>query len=571
MATFKKAFFQGLWKLAKDYWQSEEKWKAYGLLIVVALLNFFGVYILILINEWYNSFYNALQEYNQVAFWDLVAKFLLLALIYIFSAVYALYLRQMLEINWRNWMTKHYLSRWLQVQTYYKMQVVSDNTDNPDQRISEDIKLFTNLTLQLLMGFLKQLAILVAFVVVLWRLSGEFNVVIAGQNVTIYGYMVWLSLIYAVIGTWLTAKIGKPLIQLNYNQQRYEADFRFDMVRLRENSESIAFYGGEEIENNIFKAKFAHIFNNFRALMRYQKRLTWFTNGYGQLAVIFPLLLGAPRYFSGKIQLGGLMQIASAFGRVQDALSFFVDSYATLAEWVAVVKRITDFSDNMEQTLQLQSKISFENNKNDNLLIDKMEVQLPQGNVLIKDLNLNIKQGDKLLITGASGCGKSTFLRTLAGLWPFGTGLVQLREGDKKIFLPQKPYLPLGSLQSALAYPQAELDLTVKEFEEVLIKCSLSHLSAKLTESDDWSRILSLGEQQRIAFARTLLYKPQWIFLDEATSALDEQTEETMYELLAKELPDSAVISIGHRNTLRKYHQYNLQIDNTGQWILEKI
>ena len=302
MATFKKAFFQGLWKLAKDYWQSEEKWKAYGLLIVVALLNFFGVYILILINEWYNSFYNALQEYNQVAFWDLVAKFLLLALIYIFSAVYALYLRQMLEINWRNWMTKHYLSRWLQVQTYYKMQVVSDNTDNPDQRISEDIKLFTNLTLQLLMGFLKQLAILVAFIVVLWRLSGEFNVVIAGQNVTIYGYMVWLSLIYAVIGTWLTAKIGKPLIQLNYNQQRYEADFRFDMVRLRENSESIAFYGGEEIENNIFKAKFAHIFNNFRALMRYQKRLTWCTNGYGQLAVIFPLLLGAPRYFSGKIQ-----------------------------------------------------------------------------------------------------------------------------------------------------------------------------------------------------------------------------------------------------------------------------
>ena len=571
MAEFNKAFFQGLWNLVKDYWRSEEKLKARSLLVIVALLNFFGVYILILINEWYNTFYNALQEYDQDAFWSLVLKFLILAFIYIFSAVYALYLRQMLEINWRNWMTKRYLQRWLQLQTYYKMQVVSDNTDNPDQRISEDIKSFTNLTLQLLMGFLKQFATLLAFVFVLWRLSGEFSFSLGGQKITIYGYMVWLSLIYAAVGTWLTAKIGKPLIKLNYDQQRYEADFRFNMVRLRENSESIAFYGGEEQENSGFHSKFKYIFQNFRGLMKYQKRLTWFTNGYGQLAVIFPLLLGAPRYFSGKIQLGGLMQITSAFGRVQDALSFFVDSYSTLAEWRAVVKRITDFSENMDKALCLQGDIDFKNNGNKNLLIDKMEVALPKGDILIKDLNMNLNLGSRVLITGASGCGKSTFLRTLAGLWPFGKGLVEMPESDKKIFLPQKPYLPLGTLKSVLAYPQNIEQINVQQFESILDKCRLSHLKEKLNIEDDWSRILSLGEQQRIAFARALLFKPQWIFLDEATSALDEKTEQIMYEILDNELKDSTIISIGHRNTLRKYHQYNLQIDNTGKWIMENI
>ena len=571
MAEFNKAFFQGLWKLVKDYWQSEEKFKAIGLLIVVALLNFFGVYILILINEWYNTFYNALQEYNQDAFWSLVLKFLILAFIYIFSAVYALYLRQMLEINWRNWMTKLYLKRWLQLQTYYKMQVISDNTDNPDQRISEDIKSFTSLTLQLLMGFLKQLATLLAFIFVLWRLSGEFTFSLSGHQITIYGYMVWLSLIYAVVGTWLTAKIGKPLIKLNYDQQRYEADFRFNMVRLRENSESIAFYGGEEQENSGFYNKFKYVFKNFYGLMKYQKRLTWFTNGYGQLAIIFPLLLGAPRYFSGKIQLGGLMQINSAFGRVQDALSFFVDSYSTLAEWRAVVKRITDFSDNMDKAAMLQSDIEFMKNGNKNLFIDKMEVSLPKGDILIRDLDMDLNLGSRVLITGASGCGKSTFLRTLAGLWPFGKGLVKMPENDKKIFLPQKPYLPLGTLKSALAYPQNIEKINNKDFENIMDKCQLSHLKGSLDVEDDWSRILSLGEQQRIAFARTLLFKPQWIFLDEATSALDEKTEQIMYEILDNELKDSTIISIGHRNTLRKYHQYNLQIDNNGKWIMENI
>lgn len=566
----KQKFFQGFWQLFKGYWSSEEKWRARGLLGVVIILNFATVYILVLLNQWYNTFYNALQEYRYNDFWPLIGQFALLAFIHIVIAVYAIYLRQMLQIKWRRWLTKQYLEKWLDKQTYYRIQVVGGDTDNPDQRISEDINQFVALTLGLALGFLKQATTLGAFIVILWQLSGIITVPIGGHEFTIYGYMVWFSLLYAIVGTYFTAKIGNPLVKLNYDQQRYEADFRFGMVRLRENSESVAFYGGELPEKTGFSLRFADVFKNYWSLMKYEKRLTWFTAGYGQLAIIVPILLAAPRYFAGEMQLGGLMQTNSAFGKVQDSLSFFVTSYTSIAQWTAVVKRLLGFNNHIQTVAELPTEVRIKDAPSNALEIDNLSVALPDGRTLLNNLSFTILSGDKLLITGESGCGKSTLLRTIAGIWPFGQGVVNLPRQNGRLFLPQRPYLPLGSLRQVVLYPAETLVRNDDDIREVLIKCALPQLVNRLDEVAEWSKILSLGEQQRIAFARLLLLRPNWVFLDEATSALDESTEKLMYELVAEQLPDTAVISIGHRNTLLKYHQCRLHL-SSGKWELVAI
>ena len=333
-----------LWTLSKGYWVSEHKWKAIGLLTVVILLNFAAVYLLVLINDWYNVFYNALQAYQADSFWPLVGRFTLLAFMYIVVSVYAIYLRQMLQIKWRTWMTDKYLVRWMKNRSYYRLQVLGSDADNPDQRISEDINQFVSLTLQLFVGLLKQLTTLAAFAVVLWNLSGVLTVPVGGHEFQIYGYMLWFSLIYSVVGTYLAHKVGRKLIGLNFDQQRYEADFRFSMMRVRENSESIAFYGGEQPEKKGFSKRFAKVISNFWSLMRQTKLLNFYVNGYAQLAIIVPLVMAAPKYFSGAMALGGLMQTVSAFGRVQDALSYFVTSYDTIAQLAAVLKRLGGFT-----------------------------------------------------------------------------------------------------------------------------------------------------------------------------------------------------------------------------------
>lgn len=571
MKFINKKFCKGVWHLFKGYWNSEEKWKARGLLGLVIALNFIAVYITVLINQWYNTFYNALQNYDQDAFLSLIGKFAILAFIHIAIAVYAIYLQQMLQIKWREWMTNRYLDQWLHNQTYYKMQTLEDKTDNPDQRISEDINQFVSLTLGLSLGFLKKAVTLGAFIVILWNLSGVITLPIGSKQFTIYGYMVWLSILYAAIGTYLTAKIGNPLVRLNYDQQRYEADFRFNMVRLRENSESVAFYGGEKPEKTGLLVRFEQVFKNYWSLMKYQKRLTWFTAGYGQLAIIFPILMAAPRYFSGTMQLGGLIQTLKAFGEVQDALSFFVDSYTSIAEWQAVVKRLLGFVDHMETVEKLKVETTIAEANVERLAIQNLTVALPSGETLLQDVNLQVSSGEKLLITGASGCGKSTFMRTISGIWPFGKGSIVVPQGQTRLFVPQRPYLPLGSLKEAILYPRESVMTDDEKIKEVMKECQLSEFISRLDDIDDWSRILSLGEQQRIAFARILLIKPEWVFLDEATSALDEPTEKIMYELLVEQLPNTSIISIGHRNTLVNYHQRKLHLTGDGSWEIEPI
>ncbi|MBE8949961.1 MAG: ABC transporter ATP-binding protein/permease [Quinella sp. 3Q1] len=562
-----KKLFRGFWTLFKGYWSSEEKWKARGLLAVVISMNFAMVYLLVQLNEWYNVFYNALQNYEEENFWPLIGKFSAIAFTYIFIAVYAVYLRQMLQIKWRTWMTNNYLRAWMDGQTYYRLQ---DATDNPDQRISEDIGQFVNLTLSLLIGFLRQLTTLAAFGVVLWNLSGAFTFNLGGTEIVIAGYMFWFSFIYSGVGTFFAHKVGRRLIGLNFDQQRYEADFRFSMMRVRENSESIAFYRGEPNELEGFDLKFSNVIKNYWQLMKKTKHLNFYVNGYAQLAVIVPLIMAAPRYFSKEIQLGGLMQISSAFGRVQDALSFFVDSYDTLASLAAVISRLAGFTEHMEEAKKVQSSVTTATAPE--LKISALNVSLPTGRELLKKLSLELQNSKSLLVTGLSGCGKSTLLRTLAGLWAHASGEISLPEKARVMFLPQKPYLPLGTLRRALIYPSAEKESPPEErLKKVLQLVELPALVEKLDTAEDWSRILSLGEQQRLAFARVLLSAPEYIFLDEATSALDEPRELEMYELLRRELPKVTVVSVGHRSTLFKLHDVELNLDGAGGYKLRDI
>ena len=560
------------WRLMKSYWKSKEKWRARGLLAGVIALSLGQVYMLVMLNQWNNVFYNALQERDFEVFWPLIGQFSLIAFGYIIMAVYAIYVKQILEIKWRTWMTSRYLDEWMHSQTYYRLQVLGgDGVDNPDQRISDDIGMFVNLTLSLFIGLLKQVSTLVAFVVILWQLSGALDIPVGDTVLSVPGYMVFVTLIYSVVGTWLAHKVGHSLIGLNYDQQRYEADFRFSMVRVRENSESIAFYGGEGPEMQNFQERFGMVIRNFWALMKRTKLLNFYVNGYAQLAVIVPILMSAPKYFSGDMQLGGFIQTLSAFGRVQDALSYFVEAYDTIAQYVAVIRRLGGFTGHMEAAENMQASFGFDSRDDINgLVLQDVQVELPDGRRLFEGLSLAVPAGKYLLVSGNSGCGKSTLLRALAGIWPYGCGNVSLPSGWRSMFLPQRPYLPLGSLRRAIYYPQPVPENESADLRELLERFGIGRLADRLDEVDDWSRILSLGEQQRLAFIRILLFRPDIVFLDESTSAMDEQREAEAYDILKELLPEMAVISVGHRSTLFKKHDKRLQLTGSG-WQLSPL
>lgn len=551
-----RTFFKIFWYLFKDYWCSEEKWKARGLLAVVILLNMISIYLLLAVTSWYNEFYTILQNYSYQAFWQSIGKFTILALLIIILSVYALYLQQMLQIKWRTWMTKEYLHKWLHQQNYYKLQMNNSDTDNPDQRIQEDLNLFVNLTLTLGIGLFKQLMILVCFIVMLWILSGSFTFNLAGHSLTITGFMVWVTLIYSIFGTLMTNKIGHQLIGLNFTQQKVEADFRFSLVRLRENSEAIAFYHGEQPETDNFKIRFVKIIKNFRQIMQRQKILTGITVSYSQIAIILPILIAAPRYFGEMLSIGWLMQTLTAFGKVQDALSYFVNSYTDIAQWSSVIRRLSSFSLHMHDADTVHADVTFQ--KGDNLRAENLSISLPNnGKTILDNFSFNLAAGDNLIITGPSGCGKSTLLRTLAGIWPIASGKITMPKGSI-LFLPQRPYLPLGTLRQAIYYPSTVPSVDSIDLAHLLTLCGLKQFISQLETENDWSRILSLGEQQRLAFIRVLLQKPQWVFLDEATSSLDENAQTAMYSLLQQELPYTTVISVSHRPALTNYHQYVL-------------
>jgi putative ATP-binding cassette transporter len=553
------------WTLIRPYWFSEDRWAGRGLLLVVVVLNLFIVYINVLLSKWYNLFYNSLQDKDVGAFGSLLIRFSWLAGLYIVAAVYQIYLNQMLQIRWRRWLTDRYLGAWLTDGAYYRMQLTSGETDNPDQRISDDLRLFVTGALTLGIGGMRAVVTLVSFLGILWGLSGSVTLPI-GAGVTLPGYMVWAALAYAIAGTWLTNLIGRPLVRLNFNQQRYEADFRFNLVRFRENTEGVALYGGEADEMRNFRERFGAVVRNWWDIMRQQKRLTWFTSGYGQAAIIFPILVAAPRYFRGEIQLGALMQTSQAFGQVQDSLSFIITAYTDIAEWRAVVLRLRGF----ERALaRVRAEAAVEGVRHgrgagDGLTLDRVALALPGGRSLMENVSLDIHPGDTTLITGPSGAGKSTLFRAIAGIWPFGRGEVRLPRDGRVLFLPQKPYLPIGTLREVVSYPTPTTGFSDAQLGRALALVGLPELGARLDESAHWAQALSPGEQQRIAFARALLQKPDWLFLDEATSAVDEEIEAHLYGLLREHLPGTAVVSVGHRSTLRAYHARRLVVTPNG-------
>lgn len=559
-------FLKNVWLLTRSYWSSEEKYKAYILLTVIIALSLAQIYALVLLNKWYQTFYSALQVYDNAVIIQSVKDFCVIAGGYILVGILAYYLKSVLQIRWRIWMTKKYLVDWLDERTYYLLQVFEKQTDNPDQRISDDIRLFVENTITLVIDFIKNVVLLISFIGILWTLSGDLDLSPFGINFVIPKYMVWATIIYAIVGTYLTDKIGRVLGKLNFIQQKYEADFRFSMVRLRENSENVAFYEGENYESEHLNKRFAVLIENLWRIINRQKWVVALTTGYSQMAVIVSLVLAIPKYLSKQIDLGTLMQITAAFGRVQDALSFFVDSYVKIAEWSAIIGRLTSFHTHMQFVKEHYSEenVFVGVSPNQDLQVENVTVSLPNGGVLIKDLNISFSEASTWLVKGASGTGKSTFLRVVAGLWPYVEGKIYYPQGQR-MFLPQKSYLPLGSLREVLLYPGCS-EINDEQIKQVLQKVHLPELSGHLDKEKDWSQIFSLGEQQRIAFARVLLHKPKWLFLDEATSAMDEELEYAMYSLLKKELPQTTLISIGHRSTLHDFHTKQLQLLGDGKW-----
>ena len=574
LKQFNRAFFRDLWKLAAPYWRrSEERWSARALLFAVIALNLLMVFISYRITEWYNTFWNALQQYNAGDAWHQILVFTVLVVPYIVAAVYQTFLMQMLQIRWRRWLTRGYLNAWLDHSMYYHLQILGDGTDNPDQRISEDLSSFTSQTLNLAVGLLSSITTLAAFLSMLWGLSREAAIPFHGGRLVIPGYLVWVAALYAVVGTILVASVGRPLIKLQFNQERFNADFRFSLVRLRENSESVALYRGEDQERRGFLARFTNIYQNFRQIMRRTRRLNWWVSGYGQAAVIFPVLVSMPAYFAKAIQIGTIMQISSAFGQVQSALSYIVNSYTDLAAWHAVVDRLRFFQQAIERAERIRAAArGIVRQEGRSLRATGLDVSLPDGRLLVRQLSFEVRSGERLLITGASGSGKSTLVRTLAGIWPFGAGIVELPRGEVALALPQKPYLPLGSLRDVLVYPYGQpASATDAAILDALRLAGLQALMGRLGESQPWSQILSLGEQQRLAFARLFLQRPSWILMDEATSALDEPAEATLYKTLLHELPQAGIISVGHRSSLAAFHKLRLAIGAEGSWSFQEI
>jgi putative ATP-binding cassette transporter len=563
MQTDRSKFIRGFWALFKPYWFSEEKVTARLLLAAIVVLSLGMVYINVRVNEWHALFFNSLQEKNQAEFFHQAWRFAVLAAIYIFQAVYSQYLMQMLQIRWRRWLTDRYLKEWLHDQTYYRLQLTGSHADNPDQRVAEDLKIFVDETINLSIGLLNAVVTLVSFVGVLWILSGPFNFTIGETEISIPGYMVWVALGYAVAGNWLTHQIGKNLINLNYNQQRYEADFRYSLVRFRENAEGVALYRGERDELASFHGRFSNIFSNWWAIMTRQKKLTWFTATYGQVGVIFPFMVAAPRFFSGAISLGGLMQTASAFGYVRDSLTWFITSYTHVATWKATVDRLIGFHEAIvaaQRDHHDNPGLEVVDGADGSLQLNRVELSLPTGRQLLQPCDLGLLAGSSVLIEGPSGSGKSTLFRSIAGIWPFARGMIRQPQDFDALFLPQRPYIPLGTLRDAACYPGRSAGFTREEVEDALSDVGLGHLLTRLDENGNWALQLSGGEQQRLAFARALLLRPAWLFLDEATSNLDSNSQARLYELLTQRLKNTTVVSIGHRGELARYHQRRMQL-----------
>jgi putative ATP-binding cassette transporter len=561
-----------VWRIAIPYFRSEDRWAGRLLLAAVIVIELSIVGLTVLLNSWNARFYNALQDKNWNEFVYQLGYFSILAAIFVALAVYQLYLNQWLQIRWRRWMTRAYLDHWMAGSNHYRMQLLGDAADNPDQRIAEDVNSFIQSTLSIGLQLLNSLVTLLSFMVILWALSTEAPLHLFGMSVNIPGYLLWAALIYSIAGTALTHLIGRALIALNFQQQRYEADFRFSLVRVRENSEQIALLAGEHAERDRLLMRFGNVVSNWMALMSRQKKLTFFTASYSQAAVVFPFIMVSPAYFAGAVQLGGLMQTANAFGQVQSALSVFVTLYRSLADWRAVIERLDGFDQSVAAAQALAVTppvVTVTPGDGATITLKDLLVRLPNGMPLVNVADISIAAGDKVLVNGPSGSGKSTLFRAMAGIWPFGSGTVTIPRNAKLMMLPQRPYFPIAPLAAAVTYPAAPGDFDSGKVAQAIAAVGLPALTTRIDEEAHWNRMLSLGEQQRLGIARALLLEPDYLFLDEATASLDEDAEAVVYRLLAQQLPRTTIVSIGHRSTLAAFHRrrLNLNREDDGFWL----
>lgn len=556
------------WSLIKPYWFSEDRWRARGLLALVVVMNLTMVGANVWFNSWQRTFFDAIQQYNYPVFLHSLVQFTVIALVLILLGTYRTYFHQMLEFRWRQWLTTRYLRDWLGDQAFYRIE--RDNlADNPDQRVSVDLQSLASSTLNLSLGLLSTTVTLFSFIFILWNLSGALAFHLFGTSVSIPGYMVWAALIYAAAGSYVTHRVNHPLVSINYQQQRVEADFRFSLIRIRENADQIALYQGEVTEQRALMDVFGRIRDNWRLVMRFTKRYNVVVISYSQLAVVFPYLAAAPKYFSKSISLGVYTQLTDAFGTVSDSFSWFINNYGSLAEWRATVNRLREFNRVMfGQHLResvvggtAHGGINIHVTDTQSLDVKNLQLMRPDGSVMADVGSFKIDPKSRWLVRGPSGVGKSTLMRALAGLWPFGEGTIEQPVDARMLFIPQRSYLPIGTLKASLCYPADETAFTDEACRDALAVCRLTELTGRLSESTHWERTLSPGEQQRLAAARALLQKPDFLFLDEATSALDPENESVIYTALNEHLPNAAIVSVAHRKSLEGFHDQTLYVE----------
>ncbi|MFI4999265.1 MAG: ABC transporter ATP-binding protein/permease [Reyranellales bacterium] len=552
------SFVGDWWRLVIPYFKSEEWPYAIPLLIGAIALTFGTVGLEVLFNDWNRRFYDALQNKNEAVFWREIIYFCGIAALFILAYVARATVSPYLRLRWRRWLTRRYVAHWLDGRGYYRIEL-QRTVDNADQRIAEDLNFLGQYTMQLFLGILGAVATLISFLFILWTLSGPLSLAVVGLNVSVPGYMAWVCLIYAASGTLLANLVGRRLIPLNFQRQRFEANFRFSLVRVRENAEGIALYRGEQEEAEALNLRFADVFANGWRVLFTQAQLVLYQYSYSQIAIVFPFVVTAPRFFAGAITLGVMTQTASAFGQVQGALSFFIDNYTTLAELRAVMDRLLGLQAATDHKPVEAIEVSPQAGRTD-VGTDDLTLALPNGQALLRDLTLALPHGRSTLISGASGTGKSTLFRALAGIWPFGNGHVRVPAGARVLFLPQKPYIPIGTLRDAVKYPDERSVASDAEVASALEAARLGQLTGRLDEEAHWTNVLSGGEQQRLAIARALVFKPDWLFLDEATASLDEPAEAAMYAALKERLPGTTVVSIGHRPSLRQWHDRRLEL-----------
>lgn len=552
------SFIGDWWRLVVPYFKSEERWIAIPLLIGAISLTFAAVGLEVLFNDWNGRFYDSLQNKQADVFWREITVFSVLAFGFIAVGVSRAIVSPYLRLRWRRWLTRRYLAHWLDGRGYYRIEL-QRTVDNADQRIAEDIRQLGEFTMTLLLGILSAITTLISFLFILWELSGPLSLAPIGLDITIPGYMAWVCLIYAVVGTFFANLVGRRLIPLNFQKQRYEANFRFSLVRVRENAEGIALYRGEEREAETLNTRFADVFANGWQVLFTQAQLALYQVSYNQLAIIFPFVVTAPGFFAGTITLGVMMKTASAFGQVQQALSFFIENYTYVAELRAVMDRLMGLQAASDAKPATAIEVTPEPGRGD-VGAAGLTLGLPNGQALLSDATFSLPRGRSTLITGVSGSGKSTLFRALAGIWPFGKGEVRVPAGARVLFLPQKPYIPIGTLRDAVKYPDERSTASDAEIVAALEAVKLGHLVGRLDEVAHWTNILSGGEQQRLAVARALVFKPDWLFLDEATASLDEAMETAVYEALKQRLPSMTMVSIGHRPSLRKWHDRQVEL-----------